>query len=307
MPAKGGAIRNLCGQRQDTMSGSLNSVVTNTGAMIALESLDKTNSALNAVQKQVSTGYRVADATDDGAAYAVAQSVRSTVGALTTANQQLGSVQGLLSTTQSGLNDISNTMASMRDVLVKLVQTAACRATSGRSMKTQYSSLLANVQSFIEDANYNGKTLIGNITGSSGTFGAVAVVRNENAATYGIATFGGSELYGSIAFTTTQLNGASTVAALISATGTFLNQMNAVGARAERDRLLDQLREQPDQLQQRQDRFAEHRPWLAGGCRPGEGIGPAAVAADPAAAWHAGADPGQPGAADAAEPVQVIA
>ena len=62
----------------------------------------------------------MADSTDDGAAYAVAQSVRSTVGALTTANQQLGNVQGLLSTTQSGLNDISNTMASMRDVLVKL-------------------------------------------------------------------------------------------------------------------------------------------------------------------------------------------
>ena len=62
----------------------------------------------------------MADATDDGAAYAVAQSVRSTVGALGTANQQLGNVQGLLSTTQSGLNDISNTMASMRDVLVKL-------------------------------------------------------------------------------------------------------------------------------------------------------------------------------------------
>jgi flagellin len=56
------------------------------------------------------------------------------------------------------------------------------------------------------------------------------VVRNENAATYGIATFGGSELFGSIAFTSTQMNGATTVAALISATGTFINQMNAVGS-----------------------------------------------------------------------------
>jgi len=93
----------------------------------------------------------------------------------------------------------------------------------------QYKSLLSNLQSFIEDANYNGKTLIGNITGSSGSFGEVSVVRNEIAATYGIATFGGSELFGSIAFTSTQLGGASTVAALISATGTFINQQNAVG------------------------------------------------------------------------------
>jgi len=210
------------------MSGTINSVVTNTGAMIALEALDKTNTQLDAVQKQVSTGYRVADATDDGAAYAVAQSVRSTVGALTSANQQLGGVQGLLSTTESGLNDISNTMASMRDVLIKLAD-GTVQGDERTQYEQQYQSLLGNVQSFIEDANYSGKTLIGNITGSSGTFGAVAVVRNENAATYGIATFGGSELYGSIAFTSTQLNGASTVAALISATGTFINQMNSVG------------------------------------------------------------------------------
>ena len=210
------------------MSGTINSVITNSGAMIALEALDKTNSQLNAVQKQVSTGYRVADATDDGAAYAVAQSVRSTVGALTSANQHLGGVQGLLSTTESGLNDISNTMSSMRDVLIKLADSTV-QGNERSQYEQQYQSLLGNVQSFIQDANYSGKTLIGNITGSSGTFGAVAVVRNENAATYGIATFGGSELYGSIAFTSTQLNGASTVAALISATGTFLNQQNAVG------------------------------------------------------------------------------
>src|SRR4051794_26707001 len=99
---------------------SLNSVNTNMGAMVALQSLETTQKQLSATQKQISTGYRVADSTDDGAAYAIAQSVRSTVGALTSANQQLGNVQGLLSTTQVGLNDISNTMQSMRDVLVKL-------------------------------------------------------------------------------------------------------------------------------------------------------------------------------------------
>lgn len=210
------------------MSGTLNSVVTNTGAMIALESLDKTNSSLNSVQKQVSTGYRVADATDDGAAYAVAQSVRSTVGALTTANQQLGSVQGLLSTTESSLNDISNTMGSMRDVLIDLASSSV-QGNERTQYESQYQSLLASVKNFIQDANYNGSTLIGNITGSAGVFGEVSVVQNEDGVSYGIATFGGSAMYGSIAFTSTQLSGASTVQALISATGTFINQMNAVG------------------------------------------------------------------------------
>ncbi len=207
---------------------SLNSVNTNIGAMIALQSLNMTNTQLGAVQKQVSTGFRVADATDDGAAYAIAQNVRSTVGALTSANQQLGGVQGLLSTTQSGLNNITTTMHSMRDVLVKLSD-GNVQGNDRTNYEQQYKSLLANVQTFVQDASYNGKTLIGDLTGSNGTFGRVAVARNEVGSSYGITTYSGSALYGSIAFTSTSLNGASTVAALITASGTFINQLNAVG------------------------------------------------------------------------------
>jgi flagellin len=206
---------------------SLNSVVTNQSAMIALQSLNQTNSALRVVQKQVSTGYRVADAVDDGAAYAIAQGIRSTVGALTSANQQLGNSQGLLGTTKSGLNNISNTMTSMRDVLVKLSDSSVTGA-DRINYKAQYTSMLTNVKTFIQDANYDGKTLIGDTTGSNGSYGRLAVSRNESGSSYGIATFSGSALYGSIGFTSTQLDGASTVAALITATGTFLNQFNAV-------------------------------------------------------------------------------
>ncbi len=208
---------------------SLNSVNTNMGAMIALQSLNKTNNALAAVQKQVSTGYRVADATDDGAAYAVAQRVRSDVSSLTSANQQLGNVKGLISTTVSGLNDVSTLMKDMRDVMVKLADGNTIG--SQRAQYTaQYKTDLANVKSDLQDAAYNGKTLIGNITGSAGAFGNVAVVRNEAAATYGIATFGGSALYGAIKFGTTTFASATLSAAAITATGAFITALNSLGS-----------------------------------------------------------------------------
>lgn len=206
---------------------ALNSVNTNLSAQVALQSLQATNSQLQAVQKKVSTGYRVADAVDDGAAYAVAQSIRSSVGALASSNQQLGSVQGLLSTTKSGLNNISSTLSSARDILVKLSDSATT-GTDRANYTQQFQSLLANVKGYIQDANYNGKTLIGDLSGSNGTFARVAVARNESGSTYGISTFSGSALYGSIAFTSTQLSSAATVAALITATGTFLNQFASV-------------------------------------------------------------------------------
>ncbi len=206
----------------------INSVNTNMGAMVALQSLQATQAQLAATQKQISTGYRVADSTDDGAAYAIAQGIRSTVGALTSANQQLGNVQGLLSTTQSGLNNISNMMGSMRDVLVKLSDSSV-QGTDRTNYEQQYTSMLSNVKTFIQDANYNGRNLIGDITGSSGTFGRVAVARNENGSSYGIASFSGSAVYSAINFTSTQLNGASTVAALITTTGAFMTQQTSVG------------------------------------------------------------------------------
>ena len=57
----------------------INSVITNVGAMVALQSLNKTADQLSATQKRISTGYRVADAKDDGAAFAVAERIRKTI------------------------------------------------------------------------------------------------------------------------------------------------------------------------------------------------------------------------------------
>ena len=143
--------------------------------------------------------------------------------------KQLGNVQGLLSTTQSGLNDISNTMASMREVLVKLTD-GNVSGTQRTNYSSQYASLLANVKTFIQDSNYNGKSLIGNI-GTGKLASTVNVVRNETGATYSIASFSGSVVY-------TSLNniavaaGASITAAnaslAISATGAFISKMNSV-------------------------------------------------------------------------------
>jgi len=203
---------------------TINSVNTNMGAMIALQSLNRTNSDLAATEKRISTGQRVADSTDDGAAYSVAQSVRSTIGALGAANQQLGNVQGLLSTTQSGLNDMSNTMASMRDVLVKLTD-GNVSGTQRTNYQSQYASLLANVRTFVADSTYNGKSLIGDVNG--GLKSKVDVVRNETGATYGISSFSGSAVLVSIGGALTTAT-TTTAKAALTAGGAFMNQMNAV-------------------------------------------------------------------------------
>jgi flagellin len=204
---------------------ALNSVNTNVGAIIALQSLNNTNTELAATQKQVSTGYRVADAVDDGAAYAVAQRVRSDVGALTSANQQLGNVQGLLSTTITSLNNVSNISSSLRDILVKLAD-GNTTGNQRTQYQAQYNSDLANLKTFISDSTYNTKSLIGNF-GTPPNYGSVNVIRNESGQVYTIAAFNGSGLYAALTIAANITAGAA--AALITNTGAFTAQLSVIG------------------------------------------------------------------------------
>jgi flagellin len=166
---------------------SLNSVNTNLGAMVALQSLNRTNEALGATQKRVSTGYRVSDAKDDGAAFAVAQSVRADVAGLTAANEQLGGVKGVLDTALAGLRKVSDTMIKVRETLVRLADDTL-NADQRAQYNSQYEALRTQVQNFLEDATYNGRTLLSTAAPAGGD---ITTTRNEAGTTYTLTAVAG--------------------------------------------------------------------------------------------------------------------
>ena len=202
----------------------LNSVNTNMGAMVALESLNSTTTQLQATQKQISTGYRVADATDDGAAYAVAQGLRSNVAALTSANQQLSASAGLLQTTVKGLQSVSSEMSQVQSVLVKLADSSIStnERTQYQAELTQYAN---NIKANVQDSAYQGKTLVNNFSGGGMTH--VAIVRNELGNQYTLGTYGASAVYHAISSLEGATAGAASAA--LANGGTFQTQMNALG------------------------------------------------------------------------------
>ncbi|MBR0683185.1 flagellin [Roseomonas eburnea] len=166
---------------------SLNSVNTNIGAQVALQSLNRTNTDLNTTQKRISTGLRVNDAKDDGAAFAVAQSVRADVAGLTAANEQLGGVKGILDTALSGLNKVSETMVKVRETLVRLADDTL-NADQRAQYEAQYDALRTQITNFISDATYNGRTLLA--TAAPG--GDITTTRNESGTTYTITSVDGA-------------------------------------------------------------------------------------------------------------------
>jgi flagellin len=166
---------------------SLNSVNTNMGAMVALQSLNRTNESLNVTQKRISTGLRVNDAKDDGAAFAVAQAVRADVAGINAANEQLGGVKGILDTSLSGLNKVSETMVKVRETLVRLADDTL-NADQRAQYEAQYTALQTQITNFIDDATYNGRTLLA--TAAPG--GDITTTRNESGTTYTITAVDGA-------------------------------------------------------------------------------------------------------------------
>ncbi len=176
---------------------SLNSVNTNIGAQVALASLNSTNTQLQASQKRISTGLRVADATDDGAAFAVAQRVRSDVGALTSVNEQLGNAKGLVGTALSALGHISDSVNTAKTLLAKIGD-----ASIGQDQRdqyvTSYKNLVIGVANYVDNSTYNGQSLLGKASGAVAGTGK-SVINSESGSTSAISAADNSGLANTLA------------------------------------------------------------------------------------------------------------
>jgi flagellin len=169
---------------------AMNSINTNSGALVALQALNRTNDEMAVTQKRISTGLRVADAKDDGAAFAVAQQVRADMSAITSANEQLGGAKGILDTTLSGLKKVSDTMSEIKSVLEKLGDS---RVTGDERTQynSQFAALVNKVNRFVGDATYNGRTLLttDDLAGTN-----ITTVRNERGDSYAMTATAGASL-----------------------------------------------------------------------------------------------------------------
>jgi flagellin len=207
----------------------LNSVNTNVGARVALQSLNRTTTELEATQKRISTGYRVADAKDDGAAFAVAERVRGDIAATTSANEQLGGAKGLLDVANASLENVSNALTKLKTLTVKLAD-----GTLTDDQRSQYQAsvkeITNNIKAFINDASYNGKNI------ADGTSTSVDIITNGAGDRYTITGFDGlASVFNAVSGFNSYTAGSA--AAALTATGTLntaiattLTQLNNFGS-----------------------------------------------------------------------------
>jgi flagellin len=205
-----------------------NSVNTNQSAIVALQSLNNTIGSLNKVQKRVTTGYKVADSVDDGAAFAVAQSLRSDKGAIDAVNSQLNIAKGAVSVFSTAATNVSDTLARARETLTKLAD-----QNLNTDMRSKYNSdftaLKNEVQNYIKNAKFNGINLL------SGAQTKISVIANQDGTQYTVGGASGVALSAAIVSAFATVATASAAVTLLTGafataektTGTVLNTLGA--------------------------------------------------------------------------------
>ena len=129
-----------------------NSIKTNFAAMTALQSLNMTNKNLTTTQSRVSTGYRVNEAADNAAYWAIATTLRNDNSALGTINDSLGLGAGQVDVAYTGVNQALNLAKQIRDKLV-----SAANETVDRELVQQdIDQLQEQLLTVATGANYSG-------------------------------------------------------------------------------------------------------------------------------------------------------
>jgi flagellin len=138
---------------------SLNSINTNTGAQVALQTLNTTNTALNQAQNEVSTGLAIAAPSDNGAIWAIAQGQRAQVTALTAVSDSLNRAASTLDVAISAGEQISDLLTQLQSTALNATD-QSLTTTNRESLASQYQSLLNQITETVNQASFNGANLI---------------------------------------------------------------------------------------------------------------------------------------------------
>ncbi|MFT6662665.1 MAG: flagellin [Maricaulis maris] len=152
---------------------------TNAGAMVALQSLNRTNRDLETVQARINTGLAVGSAKDNGGVYAIAQSMRADVRSYVAVAQSLDLSASTVDVALAGGEAISDTLVEMKEKALAASDTSLDQA-SRDALNEDFKALRDQVGKIVETAEFNGTNLI---DGSKSQIAALASASGSSSIT----------------------------------------------------------------------------------------------------------------------------
>lgn len=138
---------------------ALNSVNTNTGAMIALQNLQSTNSALQTTQSRINTGMKVASAKDNGAIWAIAQGQRAESSALNAVTNSLQRGQSTVDVAIAAGESVSDLLVQMKELALAATD-ESLKTAARNALNEDFVALRAQINSVIDNAAFDGANLL---------------------------------------------------------------------------------------------------------------------------------------------------
>jgi flagellin len=151
--------------------------MTNASALTALQSLNSTNKNLEVTQSRISTGYRVAEASDNAAYWSIATTMRSDHKALSTVQDSLGLGASKVDTAYTGMQKAIDTV---NEIKVKLVAANGASAADKEKIDVEIKALQGQLKSYADAATFSGANWLSTNTTTghtaAGTFDDVKIV-----------------------------------------------------------------------------------------------------------------------------------
>lgn len=135
------------------------SINTNTNALFSMANLNKTNSALSKISKQLATGKKINSAADDAAGISIASKMDARIRGLNVAQKNVADAMSLIGIADGGLQGIEESLQKMREIALS-AKSDTLSTDERTALQTQFDSVVAEINDYASQATFNGIALL---------------------------------------------------------------------------------------------------------------------------------------------------
>ncbi|WOI34405.1 flagellin [Tritonibacter scottomollicae] len=149
----------------------MSSILTNNGAMVALQTLKSVNDDLGKTQTSISTGKEVGTAKDNSAVWAISKTMDSDIAGFEAIEEGLAVGEATVAVASAGAEQIVEKLTEMKELIVS----AQSENVDHGKIQTDIDSKVEQVESIINAAQFNGANLLKDLVdGTESSLGVLA-------------------------------------------------------------------------------------------------------------------------------------
>ena len=203
-----------------------NSINTNAGALVALQSLNATSRELDTVQNRVNTGLKVSSAKDNGAIYAIASGLRAEQSALNAVKSSIQRGQSIIDVALASGDTITKALEEQKGLAVA-IQSSVAGSAAETAYLADFNALGTEITAALAGANFDGINLF-----SAGSATNNLIVQTGTSTTYSVHAVAGTATTVATATGAIVRAGATAAAVTTAATG-FAAKLATLGTNSQ--------------------------------------------------------------------------